>query len=100
MERVVNLNRDKLTNNELELFQGIVPDHCTVRDPARIPRILDKLKEIWVKYPDLRFTQLLILIGINEHEVNCSIKCNFAKEDDHISTLLDKEINNVRSYHE
>jgi hypothetical protein len=35
-----------------------------VRDPARISRIMNKLKKLWTKYPDQRFTQLLINAGI------------------------------------
>ena len=30
-----------------------------MRDPARIPVLMDKLQEVWVRYPDLRFGQLL-----------------------------------------
>jgi len=30
-----------------------------MRDPERIPEILNKLKEIWEKYPDLRLGQLI-----------------------------------------
>ena len=30
-----------------------------MRDPARIERILDKIKEIWVRQPDTRFNQLV-----------------------------------------
>jgi len=29
-----------------------------MRDPSRIPIIVDKLKEIWLTQPDLRFGQL------------------------------------------
>ena len=31
----------------------------TMRDPERIPEILDKLKEVWEEYPDLRLGQLI-----------------------------------------
>lgn len=31
-----------------------------MRDPARIPRILDLVREIWCKNPDLRLSQLII----------------------------------------
>lgn len=30
-----------------------------MRDPKRIPVILAKLEELWKKYPDLRFGQLV-----------------------------------------
>jgi uncharacterized protein YihD (DUF1040 family) len=31
-----------------------------MRDPNRIRNILDKLQEIWERYPDLRFGQLIM----------------------------------------
>ena len=31
-----------------------------MRDPKRIPKILDELKGIWSTYPDLRLGQLLL----------------------------------------
>jgi len=31
-----------------------------MRDPARIPRILDLIREIWCKAPDLRLSQLVM----------------------------------------
>lgn len=31
-----------------------------MRDPNRIDEILDELKSIWVKHPDLRLGQLLL----------------------------------------
>lgn len=34
-----------------------------MRDPARIERILDLVKEIWTLYPDFRFGQLLINVA-------------------------------------
>lgn len=30
-----------------------------MRDPARIDRILNQFKVLWLSYPDLRFTQLI-----------------------------------------
>lgn len=30
-----------------------------MRDPARIDRILDKVREIWAEQPDLRLCQLI-----------------------------------------
>jgi uncharacterized protein YihD (DUF1040 family) len=37
-----------------------------MRDPARIPRILDLVREIWCKNPDLRLSQLIMnSLGIN-----------------------------------
>lgn len=34
-----------------------------MRDPARIPRVLDALRETWEKHPDLRLGQLLMNIA-------------------------------------
>lgn len=49
------------------------------RDPARIPKVLKKIEEIWTKYPDLRLCQL---IG------NCwPAGDNYGKEDD---TLIER----------
>ena len=30
-----------------------------MRDPKRIPVFLDELKELWMKYPNWRFSQLI-----------------------------------------
>jgi hypothetical protein len=34
-----------------------------VRNPNRIPVLLDALRERWLQYPDMRFGQLLTEIG-------------------------------------
>ena len=39
-----------------------------MRDQKRIPVILDKIKEIWELYPDLRFFQLLNAVGFDSRE--------------------------------
>src|SRR5262252_4560070 len=39
-----------------------------VRDPERIQRILAKLEAIWRESPDLRFGQLLVVLGIESHD--------------------------------
>lgn len=31
-----------------------------MRDPARIDQILKEIRRVWVQYPDLRLTQLLV----------------------------------------
>lgn len=33
-----------------------------MRNPERIPMLIDKLKEVWLDYPDLRFWQLLMMV--------------------------------------
>jgi len=35
-----------------------------MRDPRRIPRILEKIEKLWSDMPDLRFGQLLINLGM------------------------------------
>jgi len=34
-----------------------------MRDPERIPKILDELRRIWEAYPDLRLGQLILNFG-------------------------------------
>ena len=34
-----------------------------MRDPNRIPVILDELKEYWIRYPDLRLGQIISNFG-------------------------------------
>ena len=41
-----------------------------MRDPERIQEILDLIKEIWVREPDLRFNQLLYNIQRGYSHVN------------------------------
>ena len=33
------------------------------RDPARIPVVIQKLQELWTKYPDLRLGQLMSTVA-------------------------------------
>lgn len=60
-----------------------------MRDPERIPVILDTIKEIWEKYPDLRLSQLII---------NAYPQLNYYTEDDlllkAIQSLYSELINN------
>ena len=35
-----------------------------MRDPKRIPRILEIVRQLWEKHPDSRFGQMLINCGI------------------------------------
>ena len=59
-----------------------------MRDPQRIPRILDRIGVIWKAYPDLRLCQL---IG------NCfPAGDNYYKEDDTLEEKLE-EIYNARA---
>lgn len=51
-----------------------------MRDPKRIDRILDQIREVWKKHPDLRLMQLLgnCFQGID----------NYYTEDDEVESLL------------
>lgn len=54
-----------------------------MRNPQRIKRILDLIEKIWIRYPDLRLTQLL---------GNCfEPEDLYYKEDDYLEKRL-KEI--------
>lgn len=55
-----------------------------MRDPNRIPRILDKLKAIWQDQPDLRFWQLLAILDPNQ-----VCNPNFQIEDDKTEKMFD-----------
>ena len=48
-----------------------------MRDVKRIPKVLKALEEKWLEYPDMRFGQLLINMGIATDEINL-----WAVEDD------------------
>jgi len=37
-----------------------------MRDPDRIPVILQRLEQVWEKYPDLRFGQLILNVLRND----------------------------------
>lgn len=59
--------------------------HLKPRDPARIPRLLKTLEKVWLKYPDMRFFQLL------ENIFGCPKlrnHCFFMQEDDVTETRL------------
>lgn len=48
-----------------------------MRDPERIPRILNDIEEIWLHYPDMRFGQLIVNFIVQGCENNF-----FYQEDD------------------
>lgn len=54
-----------------------------MRDAARIERILNKIKKVWNKYPDLRLGQLLINVDTHFGQ---NI---FYYEDDELEDALD-----------
>jgi len=41
-----------------------------MRDPARIPEILNLINQYWLKHPDLRFNQLIYNLQYDFSEVN------------------------------
>lgn len=55
-----------------------------MRDPTRIDRMLDKIKREWVKNPNLRFLQLLIILNIIPNP-----KDYFNTEDSEVEYKLD-----------
>lgn len=60
-----------------------------MRDPARIGRVLEKLRALWLSKPDLRFGQLVKnLVGYDENGENAEI---FYLEDD----LVEERITEV-----
>ena len=39
-----------------------------MRDPARIARVLEKLRALWLTYPDMRLGQLLLNLAKDEED--------------------------------
>ena len=60
-----------------------------MRDPKRIDEVTAKLNELWHKYPDLRFWQLLSALPVSEFT---KIRDLFFVEDDITMKALDKAI--------
>ena len=61
-----------------------------MRDPKRIDEITQLLNEVWHKYPDLRFWQLLGTIPL--HKVT-NAQDLFYVEDDKTAEALEKMLN-------
>lgn len=59
-----------------------------MRNPKRIKAILNKIQQIWTKYPDLRLMQLLLNYLPNS-EID-RIKDQYYTEDDVILKALEK----------
>lgn len=57
-----------------------------MRDPKRIPEVLNVLKIFWEKHPDLRFFQLLSIIS---DETNMDL---FYLEDEELMKILIQKI--------
>lgn len=60
-----------------------------MRDPKRIDEVTAKLNELWHKYPDLRFWQLLSVIPMHEATKTHDL---FFVEDNITMKALDKAI--------
>lgn len=56
-----------------------------MRDPKRIDEITDLLNEIWHKYPDMRFWQLLLNIAWSDKKIDL-----WYLEDDKTEAALNK----------
>lgn len=60
------------------------------RDPKRVQRILNKIDQVWSKFPDMRFNQLLSSITSKlEKRGNESQNDFFYTEDDRFEKALD-----------
>ena len=57
-----------------------------MRDPNRINLILDMLKEIWIKYPDLRLCQLITCITKMDDSF-------YLEDDKFLRLMLEFEVN-------
>lgn len=64
-----------------------------MKDPARIPRIMNKLSTVWSGVPDLRFWQLLSAIGYLKYteipHQQPLLQDIFHYEDDRLEKCLD-----------
>lgn len=62
-----------------------------MRDPKRIDRIICKLREVWLKEPDMRLGQLIaVIIGCHAPKDLLGLPDLFVVEDDITEELLDQ----------
>lgn len=62
-----------------------------MRDPDRIGKMLDRIEELWDKYPDLRLGQLIMIIVSQADRFKSVANPDiFNIEDDEMMTLMDK----------
>ena len=59
---------------------------CSMRDPKRIPIILEKIRKLWEAYPDLRLGQLVYNAAWDSREKGVDV---FYTEDDALEEGLD-----------
>ena len=62
-----------------------------MRDATRISRIIEKLTKLWLKFPDMRLSQLFICITTpTERHTGTTAYDPFYLEDDSFEASLDK----------
>ncbi len=63
-----------------------------MRDPKRIPKILDELKGIWSSFPDLRLGQLILNVLENQ-------ACYYIEDEELIKLLREhySEVKNIET---
>lgn len=67
-----------------------------MRDPKRIDEYMKRLGEVWKKYPDFRFGQMLMnLLGMVQREVGTDL---FYVEDEEFFTAFEKCFNQIMGY--
>lgn len=64
-----------------------------MREPERIDRMLDLVRELWKRYPDLRFNQLMDSLTREFSQVNDDADL-FYLEDDLFEKFLQTKISN------
>ena len=64
----------------------------TMRDPTRIPLVIQLLSDVWTRYPDLRFLQLMSVIQqrTNEHCGKSRYNDTYYIEDNKLIETLEK----------
>jgi hypothetical protein len=60
------------------------------RTPEDIDKVLQAVREVWVKCPDLRLGQLLECATRNDHIANGKGPCLFYLRDEHVIKALEK----------
>ena len=68
-----------------------------MRDPKRIPRLIEKLGYVWIQNPDIRLCQLVTNLGSNHGMVATALDSRlvvdvFHVEDDLIEAELDRRL--------
>ena len=67
-----------------------------MRDPARIDRILEKVRSVWKRWPDFRISQLFVCVTTpGEHPNTATAYDPFYLEDDRFEAALDGWLNKM-----